>query len=210
MADLHPVTIAIILANVLFSMSGFKNYSMFEKYKFNVGAIRRGEQVRMVSSAFLHANTQHLLFNMLTLYFFANAVIYTIGVSKFLLVYISSLLLGNLLSYFLHKDEYHYSAVGASGAVMGVVYAGILLNPRLEIYFMPGWVFGVGYMIYSIYGMVKRNVNIGHDAHFGGAIAGYIIAIVSAPILLQERLLIVIALALPIIAFLILFKLGKI
>ena len=210
MADLHPVTIAIILANVLFSMSGFNNYSLFEKYKFNVGAIRRGEQARMVSSAFLHANTQHLLFNMLTLYFFANAVIYTIGVSKFLLVYISSLLLGNLLSYFLHKDEYHYSAVGASGAVMGVVYAGILLNPRLEIYFMPGWVFGVGYMIYSIYGMVKRNVNIGHDAHFGGAIAGYIIAIVSAPILLQERLLIVIALALPIIAFLILFKLGKI
>ncbi|WP_375252438.1 MULTISPECIES: rhomboid family intramembrane serine protease [Dokdonia] len=210
MADLHPVTIAIILANVLFSMSGFKNYSMFEKYKFNVGAIRRGEQVRMVSSAFLHANTQHLLFNMLTLYFFANAVIYTIGVPRFLLVYVSSLLLGNLLSYFLHKDEYHYSAVGASGAVMGVVYAGILLNPRLEIYFMPGWVFGVGYMIYSIYGMVKRNDNIGHDAHFGGAIAGYIIAIVSAPILLEERLLIVIALALPIIAFFILFKLGKI
>ncbi|EAQ40313.1 rhomboid family protein [Dokdonia sp. MED134] len=210
MADLHPVTIAIILANVLFSMSGFKNYSMFEKYKFNVGAIRRGEQVRMVSSAFLHANTQHLLFNMLTLYFFANAVIYTIGVPRFLLVYVSSLLLGNLLSYFLHKDEYHYSAVGASGAVMGVVYAGILLNPRLEIYFMPGWVFGVGYMIYSIYGMVKRNDNIGHDAHFGGAIAGYVIAIVSAPILLEERLLIVIALALPIIAFFILFKLGKI
>ncbi|MFC4691448.1 rhomboid family intramembrane serine protease [Dokdonia genika] len=210
MADLHPVTIAIILANVLFSMSGFKNYSMFEKYKFNVGAIRRGEQVRMVSSAFLHANTQHLLFNMLTLYFFANAVIYTIGVPRFLLVYVSSLLLGNLLSYFLHKDEYHYSAVGASGAVMGVVYAGILLNPRLEIYFMPGWVFGVGYMIYSIYGMVKRNDNIGHDAHFGGAIAGYIIAIVSAPILLEERPLIVIALALPIIAFFILFKLGKI
>ena len=210
MADLHPVTIAIILANVLFSMSGFKNYSMFEKYKFNVGAIRRGEQVRMVSSAFLHANTQHLLFNMLTLYFFANAVIYTIGVPRFLLVYVSSLLLGNLLSYYLHKDEYHYSAVGASGAVMGVVYAGILLNPRLEIYFMPGWVFGVGYMIYSIYGMVKRNDNIGHDAHFGGAIAGYIIAIVSAPILLEERPLIVIALALPIIAFFILFKLGKI
>ena len=90
---------------------------------------------------------------------------------------------------------------------MGVVYAGILLNPRLEIYFMPGWVFGVGYMIYSIYGMVKRNDNIGHDAHFGGAIAGYVIAIVSAPILLEERPLIVIALALPIIAF---FKLGKI
>ncbi|AEE20788.1 MULTISPECIES: rhomboid family intramembrane serine protease [unclassified Dokdonia] len=210
MADLHPVTIAIILANVLFSMSGFNNYSMFEKYKFNIGAIRRGEQVRMVSSAFLHANTQHLLFNMLTLYFFANAVIYTIGVPKFLLVYLSSLLLGNILSYFLHKDEYHYSAVGASGAVMGVVYAGILLNPGLEIYFLPGWVFGVGYMIYSIYGMVKRNDNIGHDAHFGGAIAGYAIALISVPELLEVRLPIVLALAAPILVFFVLFKMGKI
>ncbi len=210
MTDLHPVTIAIIAANALFSMKGFNDYTFFEKYKFNIGAIRRGEQVRMVSSAFLHANTQHLLFNMLTLYFFANAVIYTLGVTSFILVYIASLGLGNLLSYLLHKEEYHYSAVGASGAVMGVVYAGILLNPSMEIYFLPGWVFGVGYMVYSIYGMIKRNDNIGHDAHFGGAIAGYVITLISAPVLLEFNLLVVVALALPIIAFFILFKLGKI
>jgi membrane associated rhomboid family serine protease len=126
------------------------------------------------------------------------------------MVYLSSLLLGNILSYFLHKDEYHYSAVGASGAVMGVVYAGILLNPGLEIYFLPGWVFGVGYMIYSIYGMVKRNDNIGHDAHFGGAIAGYAIALISVPELLEVRLPIVLALAAPILVFFVLFKMGKI
>lgn len=210
MWDLHPVTIVIIIANALFSMKGFKDYSFFEKYKFNIGAIRRGEQVRMVSSAFLHANTQHLIFNMLSLFFFADSVIYAVGVPQFVIIYISSLLLGNLLSYFLHKDDYHYSAVGASGAVMGIVYAGILLEPRMLIYGLPAWIFGVGYMIYTIYGMVKRNDNIGHDAHFGGAIAGYAIALISTPGLIEARLPIVLALAAPILVFFVLFKMGKI
>ncbi len=211
MADLHPVTIAIILANVLFSLKGFNDYSFFEKYKFNVGAIRRGEQVRVISSAFLHANTQHLLFNMLSLFFFANTVIYRLGVVNFALIYIASLIVGNLLSYYFHKDEYHYSAVGASGAVMGIVYAGILLNPGLTInFFIPGWLFGVGYMIYTIYGMVKKNDNIGHDAHFGGAIGGYILTLFLAPSLLQTSLIMVIVLAIPIVILFVMIKLGKI
>ncbi|TVZ51307.1 rhomboid family intramembrane serine protease [Dokdonia sp. Hel_I_53] len=211
MGDLHPVTIVIIITNVLFSMKGFKDYSFFEKYKFNIGAIRRGEQIRMLSSAFLHANTQHLLFNMLSLFFFANAVIYRLGVVNFVLIYITSLIVGNLLSYYFHKNEYHYSAVGASGAVMGIVYAGILLNPGLTInFFIPGWLFGVGYMIYTIYGMVKKNDNIGHDAHFGGAIGGYLITLFMAPSLLQTSLLMVIILAIPIVILFVLIKMDKI
>lgn len=192
-------------------MKGFNDYSFFEKYKFNIGAIRRGEQVRMVSSAFLHANTQHLLFNMLSLFFFANAVIYRLGVLNFVLIYAASLIVGNLLSYYFHKDEYHYSAVGASGAVMGIVYAGILLNPSMTINFIiPGWLFGVGYMIYTIYGMVKKNDNIGHDAHFGGAIGGYLLTLFLAPSLLQTSLMMVILLAVPIVILFIMIKLGKI
>lgn len=211
MGDLHPVTIVIIVINVLFSMKGFNDYNFFEKYKFNIGAIRRGEQVRMVSSAFLHANTQHLLFNMLSLFFFANAVIYRLGVLNFVLIYAASLIVGNLLSYYFHKDEYHYSAVGASGAVMGIVYAGILLNPSMTINFIiPGWLFGVGYMIYTIYGMVKKNDNIGHDAHFGGAIGGYLLTLFLAPSLLQTSLMMVILLAIPIAILFIMIKLGKI
>lgn len=209
MWNLHPVTIAIIVMNVLFSMKGFNDYSFFEKYKFNIGGIRRGEQIRMVSSAFLHANTQHLLFNMLTLYFFADAVIFSVGIPGFIVIYVASLLLGNLLSYQLHKEEYHYSAIGASGAVMGVLYAGILLEPRLLIYGLPAWIFGVGYLIYTIYGMVKKNDNIGHDAHFGGAIAGFAMALFYMPEILELRLPIVLVLAAPIVVFFILFKLGK-
>lgn len=216
MGDLHPVTIVIIVINVLFSMKGFNDFSFFEKYKFNIGGIRRGEQVRMVTSAFLHANVPHLFFNMLTLYFFASAVIFQLGALNFVLIYAGSLLLGNLLSYFFHKEEYHYSAVGASGAVSGVLYAAILLQPEMSLYLMfipipiPAYVFGIGYLFYSIYGMKSGRDNIGHDAHFGGAIGGYVITLALAPTLLEMNTLMVILLAIPIIVLFILIKLGKI
>jgi len=215
MADLHPVTIAIIAMNVLFSMKGFNDYSFKNKYLFQIGAIRRGEQVRMISSAFLHANPPHLFVNMLTLYFFANPVIYRLGVFQFVVVYLGSLIIGNLLSYYFHKDEYHYSALGASGAVSGVLYAAILLNPdmMLGLFFiipMPAYVFGIGYLLYSIYGMRAQNDNIGHDAHFGGAVGGYLITLLMVPSLLQINTLMVILLAIPIVILFVMIKLGKI
>ena len=128
MVHLSLITIIIIGANIIFSMKGFNDFSFFEKYKFNIGAIKRGEQIRMISSGFLHADMQHLLFNMFTLYFFADVVIDYLNPFYFIILYIGSLLVGNLLSYYFHKNEYHYSAVGASGAVMGVLYSAILLD----------------------------------------------------------------------------------
>ena len=99
------------------SFKGFSDRLFFEKYKFNVGNIRRGEQIRMFSSGFLHVDVTHLLFNMFTLYFFADAVISKLGNFNFIIIYLASLIFGNLLSLYFHKDEYWYSAVGASGAV---------------------------------------------------------------------------------------------
>ena len=100
------VTIIIIAANVIISYKGFSDYSFFDKYKFQVGGVRRGEQIRMVSSGFLHADTQHLLFNMLSLYFFADVVITLLSPIQFLFVYFGSLLVGSLLSLYFHKNEY--------------------------------------------------------------------------------------------------------
>ena len=125
MGKLDLVTIIIIAANVIISYKGFSDYSFFDKYKFQVGGVRRGEQIRMVSSGFLHADTQHLLFNMLSLYFFADVVITLLSPIQFLFVYFGSLLVGSLLSLYFHKNEYHYSAVGASGAVSGIIYSAI-------------------------------------------------------------------------------------
>ena len=211
MGNLNIVTIIIIAANVIFSYKGFNDFSFFEKYKFNIGAIKRGEKLRMLTSGFLHVNPQHLLFNMITLYFFSNAVIYRVGELSFVIIYFASLIAGSLLSYYFHKNEYQYTAVGASGAVMGIIYSAILFDPWMEINFIiPGFVFGIGYLLYSIYGMKKQIGNIGHDAHFGGAVGGYIFTILRAPRLLQEDLTMVLLLGIPIVVLFAMQKLGKI
>jgi membrane associated rhomboid family serine protease len=216
MYELKFITILIIAANVVVSFMGFRDYSFFEKYKFNVGGVRRGEHVRMLSSGFLHVDEIHLFVNMFTLYFFANEVINTLGPTKFVLIYFGSLLAGNLLSYYFHKEEYYYSAVGASGAVTGVLYAAILLNPEMNLYVLfipipiPAYFFGIGYLLYSIYGMKNRVGNIGHDAHFGGAIGGYVITLAMASWLLSENLLMVGLLAIPIVLLYFMRKTGQI
>ena len=126
MGDFDLVTIIIIGANILFSFKGFNDRAFFEKYKFNSAAVKRGDKIRVFSSGFLHVDTGHLFLNMLSLYFFADVVIGSLGSISFLVIYIASLLLGNLLSYYFHKDESHYNAVGASGAVSGIIYSAIL------------------------------------------------------------------------------------
>ncbi len=215
MGNIDVITIILIAANVIISYKGFQDYSFFEKYKFNVGAVKRGEQIRLFSSGFLHADTQHLLFNMLTLYFFADVVITLLNATQFILIYMGSLLLGNLLSLYFHKNEYHYSAVGASGAVSGIIYAAILLRPGMSLYLffipipIPAYVFGIGYLLYSIYGMKNRIGNIGHDAHFGGAIGGYVITLILSPWLFKTSLLMVVLLAIPIVLLFVLKKMGK-
>ncbi|WP_299249140.1 rhomboid family intramembrane serine protease [uncultured Aquimarina sp.] len=218
MLNLDVVVIVIILANVLISLKGLNDFSFFERYKFNIGGIRRGEQLRMLASGFLHVDIMHLFFNMFTLYFFAPDVIENLGNVQFLIIYFGSLLLGNLFSLFFHKDEYHYSAVGASGAVSGVLYSSILIFPEKKLYFaflpfenfgIKGYLFGVAYLLYSIYGMKNRTGNIGHDAHFGGAVGGYIITLIFAPFLFKENLLMIGLLAIPIIILFVMQRLGK-
>ncbi|QNK78570.1 rhomboid family intramembrane serine protease [Winogradskyella sp. PAMC22761] len=215
MYNLSIVTIVIIVANALFSYKGFGDRMFFERYKFNVGSIKRGEQIRMISSGFLHADITHLLFNMFTLYMFADAVIMQLGSVKFVIIYMASLIFGNLLSLYFHKDEDWYSAIGASGAVTGILYAAILLQPQMSLYMMfipipiPGYIFGIGYLLYSIYGMKNKIGNIGHDAHFGGAIGGYVVTLIMMPSLFKTDLLHVGILAIPIIILFVLYKTGK-
>lgn len=205
------VTIVIIAVTVLISFKGFEDFSFFEKYKFQVGAIQRGEQIRMLSSGFLHGDQQHLFFNMLTLFFFAPFVNVYLGEVNFLIIYFSSMIAGSLLSLFFHKNEYHYSAIGASGAVTGILFAAILLQPHMKInFFIPGYLFGIIYLGYSIYGMKNRVGNIGHDAHLGGAICGYVFVLLMRPQTFEEYPLIVAGMAIPIIALFVLLRTGRI
>lgn len=212
---MNIITVVLIAVNVLFSYKGFKDVLFFNKYKFNVGAIKGGDQLRLFSSGFLHIDTSHLLFNMLTLYFFAPIVVAGLGGVNFLIIYVVSLVFGSLLSLFFHKNEPYYTAVGASGAVTGVLYSAILLQPNMNLYLffvpipIPAYIFGIGYLLYSIYGMKSRNDNIGHDAHFGGAIGGYITTLILFPVLFERSFNMVLLLLIPIVLLIVLKKIGK-
>lgn len=216
MLNLHYATIAIIAANILVTIKGFNDTSFFERYKFNVSAINGGQRERTVTSGFLHVDLAHLFFNMFTLYFFANVVIQWFGPGKFIAIYFVSLLAGSLLAMYFHKSEPQYSAVGASGAVTGVLYAAILLQPGMDLYLMfipipiPAYVVGIGYLLYSIYGMKSRLGNIGHTAHFGGAIGGFAVTLLFLPNLIFTETLMVLLLTVPIVILFIMQKMGKI
>ncbi len=202
---MDKIVLLLILANVLVSMKGFKDRVFFERYKFQVGPVLKGDKLPMLTSGFLHVDVSHLLFNMLTLYFFADPVIDYLGVPKFLAVYFGSLLAGSLFALNFHKKEPYYSAVGASGAVMGIVYSAILLNPTMSLYLffipipIPAYIFGVGYLLYSMFGMKNQWGNIGHSAHIGGAIGGYLLTILMYPSVLSEHTFMVLILAVPIV-----------
>ena len=212
--DNSIILIITIAATVLISYRGFNDLSFFRKYDFHIGSIRTGEQIRMLSSGFLHVDVTHLVFNMITLWFFAPLVLTYLGNFSFVIIYFGSLIFGNLLTLFFNKTDYNYRAVGASGAVTGVLYSAILLQPdmMLGLFFVipiSAYLFGILYLLYSIYGMKSQNDNIGHSAHFGGAVGGYVITLVKAPQLLVDHTLMVVLLAIPIVILFAMQKTGK-
>jgi membrane associated rhomboid family serine protease len=207
---MNTVLIAIIALNIIVSFKGFEDLAFFRKYEFHIGSIRAGEQIRMLTSAFLHADISHLFFNMLTLYFFAPVVFGYLGNFSFALIYVGSLVFGSLLTLLFHKNDYSYRAIGASGAVTGIVFSSILLESNLEIFgFIPGFIYGFIYLLSSIYGMKAKNDNIGHTAHFGGAVGGYLITLMKEPHMFTDNIQTVVLLAIPIVLLFVLEKMGK-
>ena len=185
---MSPVSFLLILANVIVSYRGFKDSIFYNKYKFRVDAVLLYKDYkRLVTSGFLHVNWMHLIFNMLALYFFSGSLVTYLHTGKFLAIYFLSLIGGDLLSLLIHRHDGDYDSVGASAGVNGVIYAAIALFPGMRIGLLfipiaiPAWIFGLVYILYSIYGIRSRRYNIGHDAHLGGALVGMIVAIVMQP-----------------------------
>ncbi len=161
----------------------------------------------MITSGFLHVGWLHLIFNMLSLYFFSGGIEYLLGGVKFLIIYMAGLIGGNLLSLFIHRHHGDYQAVGASGAVCGVIFASIALFPGFGISFfgfpfsIPGWLYGIAFVLYSIYGIRSRRDNIGHETHLGGALIGMIVAILMQPASLKANYLTITIIAVPCLVF---------
>ncbi len=192
------MTLFIIIITAVVSVYAFQKPEIMYRYNFSpYQIIKRKEFHRIFSHALLHVDWMHLIINMLVLYSFANVLIFFFNHYfsfmpaglLFLIFYILAIVASSLVSLFKQKNNYSYSAVGASGAVSAVVFACIFFAPLEKVLFfgiipIPGIIFGIAYLAYSYY-MGKKNVdNIGHDAHFWGAIFGFVF-----PLVLEPRLI---------------------
>lgn len=192
------MTIVLILATCVVSYQAFTNYSLRARFRFNVGAIQRDrEWYRIFTSGFLHAGWGHLLVNMISLYFagrsleFRYGLLFGSGPLMLLLVYFGSMLGGGLLAWFLHRRDPGYSAVGASGAVSGLLFALAVTFPNesVRLFFIlpiPFWLFAILFIAYSLFGMRANMDNIGHEAHLGGAITGILFACLLTPAIISQ------------------------
>ncbi len=209
MYSLKTAGLVLIALNVLLTWYAFQNRSRFEQGLLRIGDLRNGQFYRLFSSGFLHVDWTHLFFNMFSLYIFAGQIEERLGDGLFILVYIVSLVGGNLLAWFFHRSNPDYRAVGASGAVSGIIFSYIVLFPQAELsliflpFFFPAWIYGLLFILYSIYGMGRQNDNIGHEAHLGGALSGLFITMAIEPYAAQQHPMTIIYLVVPSVVFLV-------
>ena len=184
----------IIILTIGLSLLAFQNYSFYEKALFRPYLIKHSnEWWRWISSGFIHQDYMHLIVNMLSFYFFAdvmlkhfNTISHSTNGLLFLLFYLSALVMSGMYSYYKYQNSYGYAALGASGAVSAVIFSFIVVSPLSSIYLyyvikIPAWLFGILYLYYE-YAMGKKQIdNVGHDAHFFGAVYGFIFPILIHP-----------------------------
>lgn len=193
------ITLILIIIIALTSAFAFSQREVMAQLQFNAFQIYHRKQFyRMLTHAFVHANWEHLIVNMIVLYSFGTAVeVYfgdtfgTIGSTYYLILFFGSVIFSSLLSLIGQRDNPQYNAVGASGAVSAVLFTAIFFNPWSNIYFfgilpIPGIIFGALYLYYSYYMSTKKMDNIGHDAHYMGAIFGFFFPVFLQPSLLLD------------------------
>ena len=206
MNEFGIIGLAILIVTFLVSYQGFKNPVYLDQYAFRVKDILYGRQYyRLLTSGLLHTGWVHLLLNVATFYCFSSSVEMMVGYQDFLIIDTASLVGGNLFSLLLHRREHDYTAVGASGALSGLVFAAIALFPDIRVgmlgIFVPGWLYGMLYVVFSAYGITTRRGNIGHDAHLGGGLVGLLTVIIMQPELLLVNYLTVAAILVPSVGF---------
>lgn len=182
------VTIIILIANLIGSYLGLRSNAFFEAYSFKIDAILiHKDYKRIITAGFLHLSWVHLLFNMISLYCFSYALESQLGGLNFLLLYMLSLVGGNLFALYIHRNHDQYCSVGASGAISGIIFAAIVYFPGLKIglfglpVLIPGWVYGILFVLYSIYGIQSQRDNVAHEVHLSGGITGLIAIFIMYP-----------------------------
>jgi membrane associated rhomboid family serine protease len=183
-----PVACIIFAVTIAISLFAFYNDNLYTRLILQPYNVYRGKYVyTLITSGFIHADWMHLLFNMMTFYFFAFQLEATLGHWQFALLYMVSLILSDLPSVVKHKNDFWYRSLGASGAISAVVFSAILFNPlgKMMLLFLPipipAVLFGVLYLVYCSYASKRGVGNVNHDAHFFGALSGVMITILLIP-----------------------------
>ena len=188
-----PATYALLVINVALSVYGLSfDRAFVGSYAFNVGALVNARQhYRIFTSSFLHGDYFHLLFNMVTLWVFGPAVESVLGTDGFLVVYFGAILASGVLSFYVHRNNYAYTSLGASDGVSGVILSFCVFAPFAPIYFLfvpvpiPAILYGIGFMLISAK-MMGGGGRIAHEGHLGGAMAGVVLPVLMRPDVLGQ------------------------
>lgn len=182
-------TVALIIITVVVSLLAFSNQKLMSRLIFWPPAMQKGQYDRFITHGFVHADGAHLLFNMITLFFFGSVIesfyrqyFFNLG---FALFYLGGLIFAILPSYLKHKNDFQWASLGASGAVSAVLFAYILFEPwkLIFVFFIPvpAIIFAVLYVAYSIWSGKRGNSHINHSAHLWGAAYGVVVTILIEP-----------------------------
>ena len=183
------IALVIFVATLVASLAGLYakpqlvESSLFRPYWF----LRRRQYATVVTSGFVHADLPHLVFNMVTFWFFAFPLEKQIGPVRFAVLYLLGLVVSDLGTYFKHRNDPQYASLGASGAISAVLFAAIVYFPWMKLFIIPiplpipAPLFAVGYVAYSWYSARQARGRINHDAHLGGAVFGLLFVLLTDP-----------------------------
>lgn len=188
-AGIGPASLVILAVNIGLSLLALGNQALLQRLVFRPYEFARGRNRHtIITSAFAHADFGHLLFNMITFYFFGATLLeWRIGTPKFVVLYAAGLLLSQLGTYFKQRNNPEYATLGASGAISAVLFAAIIYVPTQKIYFIlipigiPAPLFAVAYLAYTLWSARQNRGRINHDAHFAGALAGLAFVAITDP-----------------------------
>ena len=181
-------TLTILVVTIIVSVIGFAAPKVIERSLLRPYQVARGSgYVGLLTSGFVHANVGHMVFNLITFYSFGFALERAIGPVRLVALYFSALLISGIGTCYKHRDDPAYASLGASGAILGILFASIVYFPRQSLYILPlpvpipAPLFAVGYLAFSWYSSRSNRGQINHDAHIFGALTGLAFVLVTDP-----------------------------